>query len=460
MGKKDKKQSDSKAIAKANKKQKSLKSADKKRNKKSSNDDDEVEEDLEEILNKFQQELKNNLIVTEEVLPNGPSRRVNGTLTPDPSGNYLWLIGGDYFDGQKLHTYNDVIRYDPSKPANEAWRIYKSKNAPAPRSAHQVVSTSQGGGKLWLFGGEFAGHSTFYHFGDFWCFDVTSKEWDKIDTKIKPSPRSGHRMTVFKHLIILFGGFHDTGVRTTYLDDLWVFDTLDFKWRKIEFSPIDRKPSPRSGFSFLTCQDQSEVIVHGGFCKTYEKGKRPVAKALDDTYALKIDIENNSFKWDRRKKVGYVPSLRSGSTMCYWGNKNMGVLFGGVTDDDKDEETLQSVFHNDLFGYNLSGGGKWISLNLKKPKKALSKKSKGKGKKKKQQRNQIDSEEEDENNNNEEEDVNNYGSEDDNDQRNDNNTSNENENENENEDIDDPLKSTPLPRYNPMLAILRNTLYM
>ena len=149
--------------------------------------------------------LLKNLNVTEEILDHPPSRRANGTLTADPNGTHLWLIGGDYFDGHRLHTYHNVYRYDPTKGDSGEWREYKSKNAPAPRSAHQTVCTAQGGGKLWLFGGEFAGHSTFYHFSDFWCFDVTAKEWERIDTKIRPSARSGHRMTVFKNFIILFG---------------------------------------------------------------------------------------------------------------------------------------------------------------------------------------------------------------------------------------------------------------
>lgn len=34
--------------------------------------------------------------------------------------------------------------------------------------------------------------------------------------------------------------------------------------------------------------------------------------------------------------------------MALWSAKNMGVLFGGVTDEDTSEETLESVFHNDL----------------------------------------------------------------------------------------------------------------
>lgn len=53
----------------------------------------------------------------------------------------------------------------------------------------------------------------------------------------------------------------------------------------------------------------------------------------------------------------------------------MGIMFGGVTDEDEHEETLESVFHNDLYGYQLSGNGRWVSMLLKKPKQ-------GKGKKK------------------------------------------------------------------------------
>jgi hypothetical protein len=55
-----------------------------------------------------------------------------------------------------------------------------------------------------------------------------------------------------------------------------------------------------------------------------------------------------TFKWEKRKKVGYAPSLRSGCTMATWSAKSMGILFGGVTDEDTNEETLESVFHNDM----------------------------------------------------------------------------------------------------------------
>ena len=61
-----------------------------------------------------------------------------------------------------------------------------------------------------------------------------------------------------------------------------------------------------------------------------------------------MDLDLKVIKWEKRKKIGYAPSLRSGCTMAFWSAKGMGVLFGGVYDDDKDEETLDSVFYNDM----------------------------------------------------------------------------------------------------------------
>ena len=34
--------------------------------------------------------------------------------------------------------------------------------------------------------------------------------------------------------------------------------------------------------------------------------------------------------------------------MAAWTTRAMGILFGGVTDEDTNEETLESIYHNDL----------------------------------------------------------------------------------------------------------------
>ena len=125
----------------------------------------------------------------------------------------------------------------------------------------------QGGGQMWLFGGEFASptQSQFYHYKDLWVLYFNSNKWEKIrycflpyftvlkTTELEdcvcvsssgtalpaekrsveygvnasnahrqvlcflrcsvaggPSARSGHRMVVAKKQIIVFGGFHDS----------------------------------------------------------------------------------------------------------------------------------------------------------------------------------------------------------------------------------------------------------
>ena len=70
-------------------------------------------------------------------------------------------------------------------------------------------------------------------------------------------------MAMWKHYIVLFGGFYDPGIKSehilcrkhyptnsntltttaNYLNDLWLFDTQEYKWRQIEFRDADRKPS-------------------------------------------------------------------------------------------------------------------------------------------------------------------------------------------------------------------------
>ncbi|KAG8762053.1 hypothetical protein FRC11_011438 [Ceratobasidium sp. 423] len=404
---------------------------------------EEPEDDLEAILEQMRQDWEKAHKVTEEISTGPPSRRANSTLTACPSGNYLWCIGGEYFseDG-KAHFYNDVYRYSPDK--NE-WRLYTSPTSPSPRSAHAVVPSPANGGQLFLFGGEFSSlnQTTFHHYRDFWVFSIETKSWERIETKTSPSARSGHRMAMWKHYILLFGGFNDPGIKTKYFDDLWVFDTQLYTWKQIEFGPTGRRPSARSGFSFLPTTEG--VILHGGYVKEYVKGKRVEGKALEDTWLLQMNPDDPlKPKWEasciysslnmlsllfhlqKRKKVGYAPTPRSGCTMTLWATKSTAVMFGGVYDEDTSEETME-------YGYQMTGNGRWVSLTLRKQKQ--------KGKKpqvtQKQQRDGSDT------------------------------------------DMDEPdqphaapkvattpgaptepEQTVPLPRYNALLAVLRNTLYI
>jgi hypothetical protein len=169
-------------------------------------------------------------------------------------------------------------------------------------------------------------------------------------------------------------------------------------------------------------------------------------------------------KWERRKRpsTAYAPSLRSGATMALWANKSTGILFGGVTDEDTSEETLESVFWNDLSvhlinqpvkvcsnifapcglfstsyrnGYQLTGNGRWMSMTLKRPKKSITPKRK-KGPAGDASRQTTGN------------------------QDHDSDSEREFTTADHEIDPDDPHLTIPLPRYNAMLVVLRNTLYM
>ena len=156
--------------------------------------------------------------VTEALVEGPPSRRANATLTPCPNGAHLWCIGGEFFsDDGRAFFYNDTFRYSPEK---DEWRKFVSPTCPGPRSAHAVTASPAGGGKLFLFGGEFSSlhQTTFHHYRDFWCFDIQTHMWDRIETKIKPSARSGHRCVLgsFSRRRSAYGVLQDGNVEALY----------------------------------------------------------------------------------------------------------------------------------------------------------------------------------------------------------------------------------------------------
>ncbi|KAF9111143.1 hypothetical protein BGX27_005351 [Mortierella sp. AM989] len=365
MGKKDKKKKTKEHKAKVAEKQDRKQT--KKEKKSKAKNVEEQEEDIETILANFKKEQEEKVKIIEEIWSGPPSRRANATLTANPlNQNELIFFGGEFFDGAKCAFYNDLYRYNIEK---DEWRRITSPNSPGPRSSHQIAITAAG--TLFLFGGEFASpnETQFFHYKDFWSMDMKTNAWEKLEVKPKPTARSGHRMTIWKHLIVMFGGFYDNYVDTRYYDDLWVFDTLDYKWIKVELPDQMIRPSARSGFSFIPCNDG--VILYGGYCKEYTKGQRPKGIVHADTWLLKMNADPKLIRWEKKKKSGSAPTPRSGCAMAPY--KNRAVLFGGVYDDDVNEETLESTFYNELYTYQIDSG-RWFPMNLKRPKTAKKKK--------------------------------------------------------------------------------------
>ncbi|XP_028948256.2 uncharacterized protein [Malus domestica] len=314
------------------------------------------EDDIDAILSSIQkEEAKKKEVHVEENVP-APSLRSNCTLSINPlKETELILYGGEFYNGNKTFVYGDLYRYDVEK---QDWKLISSPNSPPPRSAHQAVTWKN---YLYIFGGEFTSpnQERFHHYKDFWMLDLKTNQWEHL--KGSPSPRSGHRMVLYKHKIIVFGGFYDTLREVRYHNDLFVFDLDQFKWQEITPRPGSLWPSARSGFQFFVYQD--EIFLYGGYSKEVSSDKTGSEKGIvhSDLWAL----DPRTWEWNKVKKSGMPPGPRAGFSMCV--HKKRAMLFGGVVDMEVGGDVMMSLFLDELYGFQLDNH-RWYPLELQKAK--------------------------------------------------------------------------------------------
>ncbi|XP_035824341.1 kelch domain-containing protein 4 isoform X2 [Aplysia californica] len=266
-----------------------------------------------------------------------------------------------------MFVYNDLFVYQIRK---QEWLKVSVPNAPPPRSAHQAVVVSQQNGQMWLFGGEFSSHSQaqFYHYKDLWVLHLKEKRWEQVKAPGGPSARSGHRMMALKKQILVFGGFHDNTRDYKYFNDVYSFNLETYTWSLLK--PSGTGPSPRSGCVFLPVSDTGRAVVYGGYSK--ERVKRDVDKGTTHTDMFVLAPEKKRdgvpdheqrWKWQSVKQSGLKPSARSGMTGVL-GTNNKAYLFGGVYDEEDEDEFLEGAFFNELWMLDLERL-KWFSVQLK-----------------------------------------------------------------------------------------------
>lgn len=359
MAKKDKKTKEAKKARAAEKQKKNTQKAELKQKKISKKSgEDEEDEDIDAILEQYAKDQEELMAVKVEVCDR-PSKRLNPTMVASPlqGKRELLLFGGEATHSSTSKFYNELFTYSIE---NNIWRQIISKNAPLPRSSHAMCAHPSG--IVVMFGGEFSSpkQSTFYHYGDTWVLDAETKEWDKIDQKKGPLPRSGHRMCAWKNFIVLHGGFRDLGSLTTYLSDMWLFDITTYKWVQCEFPPAHSIPDARSGHSLVPHPEGA--VMYGGYCKTKAKKGVQKGKVLTDAWLVKMKADPKGIRFERRRKQGFNPSPRVGCSMVF--HKNRGIMFGGVYDYDEGEESIDSQFYNSLQSYQTETN-RWYNLTLK-----------------------------------------------------------------------------------------------
>lgn len=317
------------------------------------------EDDIEKLIAEFQEQDHKENYIGDELCPQ-PSPRGGSSFCAHPDKDEILLFGGEYFNGSKTVMYNDLFFYNIKK---SQWAILHCPEKPPPRCSHQAVAVSQKGGQMWMFGGEFASptRSNFYHYKDLWVFHIAEKKWEQVKAPGAPTSRSGHRMVASHKRLVIFGGFHESVNDYKYFNDVHVFDLETYTWSKIE--PVGKCPSPRSGCQVAALQD-GRILVYGGYSR--EKVKKDVDKGTShtDMFYLHVDerVKPAKWKWVQVKPTGIPPSPRSGFSIAVSAN-NHAYAFGGVHDEDNDEENLVSIFHSDLYLLDMENG-RWLPITL------------------------------------------------------------------------------------------------
>nr|XP_011751701.1 kelch domain-containing protein 4 [Macaca nemestrina] len=340
------------------------------------------EEDLEALIAHFQTlDAKRTQIVETPCPP--PSPRLNASLSVHPEKDELILFGGEYFNGQKTFLYNELYVYNIRK---DAWTKVDIPSPPPRRCAHQAVVVPQGGGQLWVFGGEFASPSgeQFYHYKDLWVLHLATKTWEQIKSTGGPSGRSGHRMVAWKRQLILFGGFHEStrlGVSVSAglitcgcMSTLQAYLGASGPVYREGFQPLPSKMRPQRGGS-VSNHCSCPQFSHNSFL--LQRVKKDVDKGTrhSDMFLLKPeDGREDKWVWTRMNPSGVKPTPRSGFSVAMAPNHQT-LFFGGVCDEEE-EESLAGEFFNDLYFYDATRN-RWFEGQLKGPKSEKKKRRRG-----------------------------------------------------------------------------------
>ncbi|KAM9854661.1 kelch domain-containing protein 4 [Aulostomus maculatus] len=363
-------------MGKKTKHEKKVKGAEKtaaKMEKKVSKRSKREEEDLEALIAEFQSlDAKKTQVVETSCPP--PSPRLSASLSAHPEREELILFGGEFFNGKKTYLYNDLFFYNIKK---NSWIKSEIPNPPPPRCSHQAVVVPQGGGQLWVFGGEFASPNgeQFYHYKDLWVLHLATHTWENIKAPGGPSGRSGHRMALSKRQLLVFGGFHESTRDFIYYNDIYSFSLDTFSWSRL--CPSGSTPAPRSACQMTSVPDGSGLIIYGGYSKVRVKKDVEKGTIHSDMFLLRREGKDGQEKWSwsRVNPSGNKPPPRSGFSLAV-GPVGRAVLFGGVSDEEE-EEMLEGDFFNDLYLFDMVKN-RWFPGQLRGNKTEKKKRRRGK----------------------------------------------------------------------------------
>ncbi|GAV70098.1 LOW QUALITY PROTEIN: Kelch_3 domain-containing protein, partial [Cephalotus follicularis] len=308
------------------------------------------EDDIDAILLSIQkEEAKKKEVHVDENVP-APSPRSNCTLNINPlKETALILYGGEFYNGSKTFVYGDLYCFDVEKLE---WKLISSPNSPPPRSAHQAVAWKN---YLYIFGGEFTSpnQERFHHYKDFWMLDLKTNQWEQLNLKGCPSPRSGHRMV---RKLVSF---------TKLINSVNPYSSFNIVLHLVPFVANSKLNPPANEIKpiYLAVICYFQIYLYGGYSKEVSSDKNISEKGIIHSDMWSLDPR--TWEWNKVKKSGMPPGPRAGFSMCV--HKKRAMLFGGVVDREMEGDMIMSLFLNELYGFQLDNH-RWYPLELRKEK--------------------------------------------------------------------------------------------
>jgi len=244
-------------------------------------------------------------------------------------GRYLYAFGGSIAPGLYV---DSLYRWDDSVLTWTKLSRLIQGDLPQARCHHGFTASN---GFLYTFGGL----SSSGLLSDTYRFDPLNLSWSNLSLNIKnagPEPRKGLGFTAIGQNLYLFGGWSSRGI----VNDLWMFDTVNFSWDDLSLDYAGSAPKSRYFHGFAAAQDM--LFLFGGKTET---------ELLGDIHCWNPSDRS----WDdlTGKTVGDSPQPRAYAAWAAQGSELF--LFGGWG---------VAGFLNDLYSF-LPMANKWTYLSDK-----------------------------------------------------------------------------------------------
>ena len=222
---------------------------------------------------------------------------------------------------------------------------------------------------LYIFGGTFPRNNFRDKEENICIFDMKRENfyYPKCQNAKNVKFRRNHIGIGIGSTLLIHGGIDDNG---NYLNDLWIFDCLKYKWFPLNFRTLMKIPRIAFHSAALVIKNIS-ILIHKDLSVykfpegSITKGKIGKPK-IEGVYIFGgMDKENNFYKklWLIRIGVkpvdivevptqGIEPPPRMNSALCFFNTLNLLCLYGGKNDDINKGNLLNDVWFFDLENFN------------------------------------------------------------------------------------------------------------